>query len=113
MKKKIVKIPIYHGELILIQVKDLKEVEEKYEMNNFKMYDAVSFRNFTKRGYSRYVIACKFNSSSKSIVHECLHVTNYIFNDRAYFPRLDNDESQAYLIGWIFGECRNYFKIKW
>jgi hypothetical protein len=113
MKKKTIKIPIYHGELILIQCKDLKKIEQRYKMNDLKMYDAISFKNHTKSGYSRYVIACTNSSSSKSIVHECIHILNYIFMDRSYRPAMDNDEPQAYLMGWIYSECRKHFKIKW
>lgn len=112
MKSKTIKIPIYFGEIILLQMENLKDIEKKYNMIDLHKYDAIAFPHPTKRGYSRYVIACRKPIGIKAIVHECCHTANYILSDRNIKYSAGNDEQQAYLLGWIVGECLRFLKIK-
>lgn len=40
-----------------------------------------------------------------ALAHECVHAANMMFLDRGIKPDSDNDESMAYLVGWIFKNC--------
>ena len=57
MRKKKIKIPLYHGEITIIKTDDLSKVEKEYNTESLHYCDAVVFRNFKPNGYSRYVIA--------------------------------------------------------
>lgn len=40
-----------------------------------------------------------------TLAHECLHVTNMILGSKGVRPCFENDEAQAYLLGWIMKKC--------
>jgi hypothetical protein len=47
------------------------------------------------------------------IAHEALHVTSYLFIRKGIKPDVNNDEPQAYLLGWVVGEIyKIYLKFK-
>lgn len=51
-----------------------------------------------------YVIYLRKKSLS-TLAHECLHVTNMILERANVKVDLDNDEAQAYLLGWLMKKC--------
>ncbi|MCK5605285.1 hypothetical protein KAR91_25560 [Candidatus Pacearchaeota archaeon] len=112
MRKKTIKIPLYHGEIIIIQTDDLSKIEKEYKTESLHYCDAVVFRNFKPNGYSKYVIAFDSKVDPSIIAHESLHLTGYIFHDmKAYFD-IENDEPQCYLLEWIVDECHKFLKLK-
>jgi hypothetical protein len=44
-----------------------------------------------------------------TIGHEIIHIKNYIFNQIGARIDTENDEAEAYLVGWITGECFKFF----
>lgn len=77
--------------------------------------------------YSRFItegmLACtlEYNGCSKcellipyddypSVVHELEHVKSLVFKAKGYKTQNDNDEPDAYLIGWLFSKVDNIIK---
>jgi hypothetical protein len=112
MRKKTIKIPIYFGELILLQMGNLKSIEKKYKLRSLHGIPASAFVYPKKNGYTRYIIACNYDVNARMIAHESLHTVDKIFEDRGILMDLNNDEPQAYLLGWIAGECHKFLKVK-
>ena len=113
MRKKKIKIPLYFGELILIEDRGLMEVKKKHNFKEMEGFAAISFRNPTKKGYSRYVIAVRKGWVKPDLIaHEAMHIVSKVFEDRGMQCQLDNDEPQAYLMGWVVKECHKFFKVK-
>lgn len=110
MKKKL-QIPLYFGELSIIQLNKLTTLEKKYKLHSLHGMEACSFRNHKKNGFSRYVIAFERNCTPKMIAHEALHLVALIYEDRGIQLEIENDEPQCYLIGWIVGECHQALKV--
>ena len=49
----------------------------------------------------------------ETIAHESLHLTSFLFLRKGIKPDLNNDEPQAYLLGWLVGEIyKVYLKFK-
>jgi hypothetical protein len=115
MQKKKIKIPIYFGDLIIIQVENSEEIEKikkKYNIELPNSFNAFTFNIYKKR-YTRYIMVFEENCNPRMIAHESLHVVRYIFEDRKmWFETNDNDEAQCYLLGWIVGECHKFLNIK-
>ena len=44
------------------------------------------------------------------VVHELEHVKNLIWKSKGYKPQADNDEPDAYLIGWLFEQVDKVIK---
>lgn len=58
--------------------------------------------------WSRY--KDKSFESLSTLVHECVHATNMILDHKGIPMSLENDESQAYLVEWIFENCFRVLK---
>ena len=112
MKIKRLKIPLYFGDLIIIQEKSLKNIPGKYKPENFdfRNYDAFT-HEIIEKGYKTYILVFKKPTKSKIIAHEALHIVSRVFNDRNIDYSHINDEHAAYFIGWIVGECHKILKI--
>lgn len=110
MRKKTIKIPLYHGEIIIIQTDDLSEIEKEYKTESLHGFDTATFRYPKENGYTRYIIA--FSKIEPGIIaHDALHATGLIFQDvNAYF-HMENDEPQCYLLEWIVDECHKFLKL--
>lgn len=111
MFKQKIKIPIYFGDLVLIQTDDFEALPEKYGLGGHKPYDAVAFEHDRKNGWTRYFIVVRTKCKPRAIAHEVVHIVNSILRDRGVKLDYDNDEAQAYLTGWITHQCYKYLKI--
>lgn len=60
------------------------------------------------------IIWSKFKDRSieslSTLVHECVHAANMILDHKGIPMSLENDESQAYLVEWIFENCLRALK---
>lgn len=111
MRKKRVKIPLYYGALVLIQVDSWEAVNKKFDFDLTNGYTAMVHRIFTKTGSREYYAV--FNSSNENIsasiiAHEAVHLVNRVFIDVGITPDLVNDEPQAYLTGWFVSEIDKF-----
>lgn len=102
MKSKTINIPIYQCKLTIILTDgDLTCIEKKYSLPSLEEFGAVTFKLPEK--YRHYVVA--FDSQDLSnIVHEIVHVKNYIYNDCNMPLNTHEDEPEAYLSGWLFDQ---------
>ena len=105
MRKTTIEIPIYQCKLTIILDKDLSYVTKKYKTIDLSDYGAVTMR--TPNKHSEYIIAFEYIEGS-IIAHEIVHLVNYIFKDRGVKLDIKNDESQAYLTGWLFKEIDKF-----
>jgi len=105
------KIPIYFGDLTIYQVEDLKEIQKSHGLMDMHGFEACSFRDHDKGGYSKYFIGFTMDCNSRMIAHECLHLLALIFEDRGIMLEIENDEPQCYFLGWMVGMCHKYLKV--
>lgn len=110
MIKKEIRIPIYHGYLIIILTEDFKDVNEEYNTTFDKTFQAGVFDVITEDGHIKYVVAFDKTTTGMTIAHECVHLVNKMFIDRNIKLDLLNDEPQAYLMGWLFKQCEDFLK---
>lgn len=104
-------IPIYHGHLKIIQVKELSELNKEYDVDLHGLMGAfLCYKD--SEGYPYYALAFPEDVNPSVIAHESLHLTNQILDDSGVKLDPDNDEPQCYLLGWIVNECHKVLKIK-
>lgn len=108
MKKKIIPIPIYYNELVIIKCEDLNEVAIKYKLGDVSKFGAFVFTANNKNGHTQYIVAFDNNADGSLIAHECVHLVNEIYIDRGIQLDRQNDEPQAYLMGWLFEQCEKF-----
>jgi hypothetical protein len=108
------RIPIYYGELIIIFNDNFDESLKKANIvleKKITGYSALSIPTINKKtNVSKYVIIFKREPSNSDIVHEALHITNWILNDRGVEVTANNDEAQCYLLGYIVKEIYDFLK---
>lgn len=110
MRKKNVRVPIYFGWFIMIQLDDLSLLCKKYGLRPIsnQSHEATAFRH-----NGNYVVAFQNKPIDYSnISHEVVHLVNYIFYDCGVLLDTENDEPQAYLTGWLFSEIEKFLNKK-
>lgn len=113
IKSKTVKIPLYHGRLVIMATNDLTLVDKKYGLPPSKGFDAMVFNNDTENGFSVYCVAFDTDYITfHNVAHEAFHVVTNIFKDRGMYIDLSNDEPAAYLLGWVVKEIHKFIKVK-
>jgi hypothetical protein len=103
-----IKIPIYVGTLVLIQVDNLEELDGKYSL---KVDKGCNYGAFTFQENSKFYIAFPNEEISNSLIcHESVHITNMLFKYICMKPDFDNDEPQAYFTEWVFEQVERFIK---
>jgi hypothetical protein len=108
MDTKKIRIPIYFGKLVIVRVKKISEVSEKYQLGNTDSYASITFEKKSKKHNPRYYIVLQKNTPTSVIVHEVIHLVNYIFKNNGIELDRYNDEPQAYLAGWLFSQIQKF-----
>lgn len=102
MKKRSVKIPIFTGRLVIYMI-DTKEEYNKFCKDNVDGYTY-------KDGILYYVVCIHDKSLLSTLVHESVHITNYIFKQHGLKLDVNNDEAQAYITTWVFEQIHKLYK---
>lgn len=111
LKETIIPIPIYYGEIVLVQADNLSKISNKYKLPSLKQYGAACFRKVDKEGYVKYYMAVDMDVTHGLISHEATHIVNMVFKDKHIKIDIHNDEPQAYFMGWVVEECYKHLII--
>lgn len=95
----------------MIQTKDLKKVEEEYNLINIEGFSAFCFK-YPENGYPRYFAVFGKDASPGVVAHEAAHVVNMIFDDHLIKLDINNDEPQCYLLEWVVNQIHQNIDIK-
>lgn len=108
-----INIPIYYGHLIIVISEDFKATRDelKVPMDDTELHycNAFIFGRRNKNGVNEYLLVFKPTAPNSTIAHECFHFTNWLYRDRGVKADIDNDEPQAYLLGWAVGQVCDAF----
>lgn len=106
LTEKNIHIPIYDFKVEICVFSDIKEAKEKYPEY---MEDGILACTLEYIGCSKckLIIPC---NDYPSVVHELEHVKNLVWKVKGYTPQNNNDEPDAYLIGWLFGQVDKVIK---
>ncbi len=103
MKIKKLKDTIFPADVYVVLFEDDKELAKKFNVHLEGKHDACVF-DINGRIY----MAVRPDVTLKVLVHEAVHVVNYIFNDCGQKLDSYNDEVQAYLTEYIFQQAYEY-----
>lgn len=114
------KIPIYCSRLHIAFSEDVNKDKEAL---NKRFPEIISDNNnfcavTDSRGNHLLVVFDMKNIKNEvdlveTIAHEALHLTSFLFSKKGIKPDVNNDEAQAYLLGWFAGEIfKIYLKFK-
>lgn len=102
--KKIIKIPIYRGFLIIILSNSKRKINKIVPFEDKIPYAHSIFSNYLKS--EGYFIILNFHNKAAKITpgiltHESIHIANFIASQRGIELDANNDEPICYLAGWI------------
>lgn len=114
--KKVIKIPIYFGNFIIIFSDDTDRVARMINANPDhigKLYGH-TFHNFLYGGYESFCVCFNFWGdnvvTTGTLVHEVNHAANRLMYSREFEPDWNNDESECYLKGWMADEVEKFMR---
>ncbi len=108
--KKKFNIPLYECDLTIIQGSNIKKESDRYGIDIDAGFEALVFKE-RKKGYS-IVMIFEDGTTPEIIAHESLHVVTYVFDRCCMTISNNNDESAAYLLGWVVEKCHKVLKLK-
>lgn len=100
--RKTISIPIYTGNVTFIIGEDFKQLEEEYNLQSTSGMDAITFN--AEKETLEVIVAFSGQQKQSTIAHELLHVCHSIMKHHHISPSLENDEPEAYLLGWLIDE---------
>lgn len=111
-----IRLNIFCAGLWLIIAPDFEKANRKLKITSDKLEDLAGY-TFSKFIDGWAVIMIKPESEINTIVHECHHFANALYMKVGYNPILQNDELEAYILGWLCEKVekkvkkhRKYFK---
>lgn len=108
LKRKLINIPIYGCRLTVIVSSDLSGIAKMFKLKeDVSNFGAFTFKDESK--YRHYVMVLE-DDWRPNVVHEIVHIVNYIYIDCAMKLDKHNDEPQAYLSGWLYGQIEKFLK---
>ena len=113
--KKVVKIPIYEGNFIILFTNDTGRVAKTVGLKD-KIYDLYghTFHNFLYGGRESFCVCFNFWGEHPitigTLIHEVTHAGNRLLSSREFDPDWWNDEAEAYLKGWMGDEIEKFIK---
>lgn len=97
--------PIYGGVLVILLATELKQLDQY--ITGYKITDLYAHTiNADYKSYDGYFIIlnpehAKGRITHGTVAHESFHASNMLLENRGVIPSFENDEAQAYLLGWI------------
>ncbi len=100
MKKFKIELPIYYGTVKIYIDNEIELIGKKIGVD---ITDGIECFCYRKQPHN-YIIGLKENIFYYNIVHEVVHLVNFIYEDHNIKLSKSNDEHQAYLTGYLFNE---------
>jgi hypothetical protein len=114
--KKVVKIPIYFGNFIIVfsnNTEKVSRIADCYPGEIDHIY-ALTLHNFLYQGKESFCVVYNFWDTQPitigTIMHEVNHAGNRLFSSRGMTKDWDNDEAECYLKGWMADEVEIFMK---
>lgn len=116
MRQEEIKIPLYGGEMVMVQCENWETLKlvyksdlEKYSNQPDEQHDGYVFEAALPGGGCQYVVAFKCVPKGSVIAHECVHLVNAVYANCLIPLDIYNDEHQAYLLEWFFDQIDTFF----
>lgn len=101
--RKLIEIPIYNTNLIIIKDEPFDKVESEFNLKMDQGYDALTFE-FN----NQIIVVFNGDVSLNMLVHESVHICNFLYYRIGAIKELHNDEHEAYITAWIVDQINNY-----
>lgn len=100
MTRNKIELPIYYGFVEIIKCKNYNKINKELNIDVDNSIEAFAY----KKQPHDYVVCFKNTKDISLIVHEVVHLVNFIYEDHVIKLSKSNDEPQAYLTQYLFSE---------
>ena len=100
MKRHKIELPIYHGFVEVISCNNYNKINKELGLNVDNSSTAFAYR----KAPHNYVLCFAVKNDLSIIVHEVVHLVNFIYEDHNIQLSKTNDEPQAYLTQYLFNQ---------
>ncbi|WP_347216529.1 hypothetical protein [Chryseobacterium sp.] len=94
-------VPLYFQFLNIVVTENFTESLDKLKLTYDKSDPVNKWESFVGFEYGKIWIFVRSKTDVSVIAHEAVHIVNYVFKQAHISLDLDNDEPQAYLMGWV------------
>jgi hypothetical protein len=112
--KKIIKIPIFYGNFVIIFSNDEAAIRKVTKYNGSLEEFAYTFTNFLCKGKESIAVVFNFWTEEPvtlgTIMHEVNHAGNRLMSSRNAEPSFENDEAESYIKGFFADEIQKFMK---
>ena len=112
--KKVVKIPMFYGNFIIIFSNEEEKVKKITNYRGSMEEFAFTFHNFLYKGQESIAVCFNFWTSEPvtlgTIMHEVNHAGNRLLLSRNVEPDFENDEAESYVKGWLADQIQDFMK---
>lgn len=109
---KVKKLPatFFTSDIYVVITDDWEEVNKKFNTNIKSSYGSVAFE-FDEPYHKAYLAFNTKHYKVEYMVHECVHVVNWVLQNAGVKLDPDNDETQAYFTSWLFTEVNKITSV--
>lgn len=106
---KVVEVPILKDRFTIVIVDDLSILRELHEIDiRSGEFDACVYRTHSS---GELIAVFELENATPGIVlHESIHLVNYILSSKGIKLDSNNDEFQAYFTQWVFEQIDDFLK---
>lgn len=97
-------VPIYEERLEVVFTKQFEKTITKYTRRKYSDCEAIVI---PKR--DKIIVVFSIPCSINTLVHEVTHIKNAIYHSHSMTLDCNNDESEAYLMGWLSESIHNVY----
>ena len=110
--KKVVKIPIFYGNFVIIFSNDVRAIQKVTKANVDFTKFAFTFHDFPRNGTESITIVFNFWLGEPvtlgTLMHEINHAGNRLMLSIGADPDYNNDESETYVKAWMADEVEDF-----
>ncbi len=104
----VTEIPFYKGNLIVCVSNELEKINKEFDIHRSGEIFAHSYQ-FDYQSKQAFMVLLNPNWEYDNITHgiiahECLHILSFVYENRGVRKSKNNDEHEAYFLGWIVTE---------
>lgn len=114
--EKEINLPLYPGVFVIILSDETEKVNKLFP--KFKSDILYAHTMYTEwKGKKGFIVLLNMWNEEEivtpgTIAHEALHATNFICDSVGILEDYNNDEAQAYLLGWLVDKIDEFIKRK-
>ena len=106
-----IKVPVFNAIITICSTPDIENCKNFFKFNLKAGTDLVENEAVSIHiGQGKYMLVFNEKLSNSYVVHEIIHLVNFLYKDYGIELDINNDENYAYQCKWFFEKIENFIK---